>query len=794
MRAFFTALFLALAIVVTGFSLAGPVRLAAYAQNTLLAPDYDAWERVAQRAENALEDKRASNAAFEGLREELVTWRTDFIAAQDTNLARISTLRIQISALGPEPESGGFEPAELTLRRSELSEQLQVLEAPKLRAVEAFSRADGLIGETDIVIRERQTAQLFELQESPVNPTLWPGAIQELSASFVAAKSEVQSAWGSDALKKNLRENSVISLFFLLVAIVLLWRGRHWMVRLTSQVQGAHSGPNAGVRGFFLSLSQILLPSIGIYAFVVALFSTELLGFRGQLIADGLIPIGVAFFSARWLALRLLPRSTVRQNFLQIPEASAEKLRRFAGGLGLIWGGNRLLTQLADFDGYSIASRVVLQFPFILIAGFMLFHFGRTLRRSVDESGAELHADWSFRRRSTDMLGRVLIVVGVLGPLVAAIGYSTGAVAVVFPMILSLGLLALLIVLAGVMRDIYALLTGHDDETARNALIPILVSFVLFLMAIPVFALIWGARVADLNEIWTKFLAGYQLGETRISPTDFLTFAVVFVVGYMATRLMQSTLRSSVLPKTQIDAGGQTAIVSGLGYVGIFLAAVIAISTAGIDLSSLAIVAGALSVGIGFGLQNIVSNFVAGIILLIERPVAEGDWIEVGGYSGTVREISVRSTRIATFDRTEVIIPNSDLVSSAVTNYTRGNLVGRAVISVGVAYGTDTQKVERILGEIAQAHPLVSMDPGPAVHFIDFGADSMDFEIRAILKDVNFILRVKSDINHEIAKRFAEEGIEIPFAQRDVWLRNAGELPGGTAKPPPKKKPQRKAK
>lgn len=740
------------------------------------APNYDSWKNIAQRAEIAVENGRASTGALEALRTQIAGWREQFLAAQSANQARIATLNSQVASLGTVAE-GSEEAPDIAARRAELNAQLQRLRTPVVAAEEAYSRADGVIKEIDALIRERQTDALLKGGPIPLNPVYWGPAFETLRKSSAAVGQEVTSSLKSETQRQSVGSSLPQVIIFGLVGLVLMLRGRRWSILIVNFLRD-RSARGTGVWKFIASLLQILLPTLGLMAFVEAFLEAGVLGLRGTLLIDNVPWYGLILLSFWWLAGQLFPRNDADM-ILPVEPKHASKARWYitASAFSLIVA--LLLSVLATYDNWSDETRAVIGFPVLVVTGLILYRIGRILRVAlIDTSGDDENS--KYRLRISKLLGRAAILVAIFGPLIAALGYGNAAARLMFASVSSLALFGLVLVLQAFISDIYAFVM-RKEKSDEESLFPVLMGFVLVLGALPLIALLWGARPADITEVWTRFQEGFAIGDSRISPGDFITFAVLFSAGYMVTRLLQGAMRTSILPRTKLDKGGRNAIVSGIGYIGIFLAAVISISQAGIDLSNIALVAGALSVGIGFGLQNIVSNFVSGIILLIERPIAEGDWIEVGGKMGYVRGISVRSTRIETFDRTDVIVPNADLVSGMVTNWTRGKTVGRVIVPVGVAYGNDTRKVENVLLGIAREHSMVLLNPAPSIVFQGFGADSLDFEIRAILRDVNFVLSVKSDMNHEIAKRFAEEGIEIPFAQRDIWLRNPEVLTAGAS-------------
>ncbi len=747
--------------------LPGPEAAATYSTGGDLAGiDYTIWDGMADRAESEISNRHSSTERLDVIRSQLAKWRSAFLTAQSANSSRIATLREQIEALGPAPAEGTTESEDISRRREELANELIKVQAPGITADEAYRRADGLIHEIDRTLRERQADALLQLWPSPLNPSNWPEAAIGLSDTLLRLWDEVDSGWADPKARKELYDNLPLIIVLLGLAAGHMIFVRRWFDRLTDRLQARASVRGRHFWALLASLGGVILPSLGVVALSVALTLSGMLGEIGSVIVKALPFAGFVIFGFGWIGRQAFPRIQANNPVLPLPPEGRAEGRFLSLLMGLTIATDLVRIAAMEPQAYSDATTSVMSFPILLAGGLILLRLARTLRRArlQERTGA-------YGVRMVLILARGLSIVGLAGPVLAGFGYVQAAEAMIYPAMQSFALIASLFILQRLISDGWSLITRSDDMS-REALVPVLVGFALAIQSLPVLALIWGARFSDLTEIWARFTEGFSLGGATISPTDFMIFALVFVIGYMLTRLFQGALRTTILPKTKMDQGGQTALVAGVGYVGIFLAALIAINAAGIDLSGLAIVAGALSVGIGFGLQTIVSNFVSGIILLVERPVSEGDWIEVGGVQGKVKSISVRSTRIETFDRNDVIVPNADLITGRVTNWTRFNLSGRIIVPVSVALGTDTRRVERILNEIAEEQPLVILSPPPVIALMSYTATQLNFEMRVILRDVNFSLQVRSDINHRVMERLTAEGIPIvpppaPVAEPD---------------------------
>jgi len=309
----------------------------------------------------------------------------------------------------------------------------------------------------------------------------------------------------------------------------------------------------------------------------------------------------------------------------------------------------------------------------------------------------------------------------------------------------------------------------HFDEVTEDRVglaLSIFIDMLVLLIGIPLILMQWGFQWGDITTMAARIMREINIGSISISLAGIITGIVVFVIGFFVTRWFQTWLDESVLTRSRTDAGVRNSIRTVVGYAGLAVAALIGISAAGINLSSLALVAGGLSLGIGFGLQNIVQNFVSGLILLAERPFKAGDWIVAGSVSGTVKKISVRATEIETFQRQTVILPNSELINAAVGNWTHRNKVGRIDIKVIVAYGSDARKVHSVLLEVARSHPAVLRNPDPFVLLGNIGDAGLEFEIRVFLADITSSMGVQNELRFAILEALVNEDIMISYAPR----------------------------
>jgi len=405
-------------------------------------------------------------------------------------------------------------------------------------------------------------------------------------------------------------------------------------------------------------------------------------------------------------------------------------------------------------------------------------------------------------RRLLLLVGRgALYLTAVVPAFASGLGYHTLSTAFLLNLLLSVViLLALGTFGAGVAHALRRLESAAPPEALAPVVTPQRISSATRMLAALVrglavtaglvgVAAVWGLPLQRVWGVLGPVLFGFDVGGYRISLLALIAAVAVLVAAFYVGRWIRRRMLERMLPRMTSDAGLRNSIASLAYYVVLVIGVLLAVSVAGFDLTNLAIIAGALSVGIGFGLQNIVNNFVSGLILLFERPIRVGDVIDYQGQWAEVQEIRVRSTVIRTYDRSELIVPNSELVSTTVTNWTHSNKMARIVLEVGVAYGSDTERVRELLLQAAAEHPQVYTDPAPSVLFRNFGDSALEFQLR-FFTHLDYYLAAPSDLRFRIDRMFRDEDITIPFPQRDIHLyreetEDAPQAPSGSGGQPP---------
>jgi len=709
--------------------------------------------------------------------------QADGLASRGSIEAKI--LSAKIAALGPEPAEGAGEPEYLSEKRTELTSKLGAVQQPIMHLRDAQVTAAVLVSELDAKISGIGQRRLFQSSMSPLDPRLWIDGAQNLGAGISAFQASVGT--GSERLgRTGLILGALIVALFVVGLPLLAGLARR---KLTGFVDKRLLSGGTIARRLMLTmvLDGVLAIVLGLSLLLAALaMLIAIIPFVGT---EQVAAIGVAFILAgtiiaisHWLGRGVLMSPFPELRLLTLPEPDDQKALTIVRRIAYVLAAELVVANFEEFGLLGPSLSRLLSALLVIAGAWLLWQLANAIvaARRFSQERVAATSDEHVSEARIDFASPVARAIKLfsLAAIAAAVaGYALLARHIFAGLLLSLGAICTAVY---VHRSFGLLVTslasGHFRRYRRILhFLPLVVGLVATLLVIPVLAVIWGYSANEIGDGLLTLRNGIEFGEVKLSAGDVFTFLIVFFAGFFLTRWLQRFLKISVMPEFGMDAGAEAALLTFLGYIGITLAAVVAIATTGLDLSSLAFIAGALSVGLGFGLQSVVENFTSGILLLMERPIKVGDWIEVGEHSGIVRKIAVRSTHVETFDRHQIIIPNSQLITEVVKNRSFSAAPTRIVVPVGVAYGTDLENARAILLDIVKATAKILPDPEPAVAVDGFGDSAINMKILAFVAEATDGAPTASQLYFAIARRFAEEGIEIPFPQRDLHVRSVTE-------------------
>jgi small-conductance mechanosensitive channel len=738
------------------------------------------WQRELERLESDIKKPSLRYSDLNGLRDEVQRVRggiQDFWSRLEPPLA---AAKAQVDLLGPAPAVGQPpEPEQVARNRAELNYHLGLLSAGQAAVHSANLRIDNVINAIQDIRRKNFTTNLFQPVPGIYSYQTWARLPDYVPLATSRVRDLVADWWGGVRDQGEVLLIAFEAVLLWLVLTVAGWCGVRRLRRWRHEDEPPfwrRASAAAGV--ILLRILPVVVPIAFLYGIIG---EAQALPERGGWIFYSAAQSIIIIFAVNALVITVFAPGASQWRLIPASDRAAARICGLVLGLAIVYGATTLIYVVTRIVQAPFALTVAVAFPSsLLLAGIVVAILLTPLNGQHRDGMPSLR--WLSALRIPIWVTVAAIVVSALAGYLALSRFLAQQLIVTGSILAFVYLLLLWVdgFMQGLGDDSAAAggwlkeRVGLEQRRREQLVLPIglLLKFAVLVLSVPLILLQWGYTGPDIYDWYEQLFFGFRIGNTQVSFAVLLASIIVFGLAYAAARLFQGWLDARVLKPAGVSGGVRDSIRIGVGYVGIVIAALAAFSYAGFNLSNLAIVAGALSVGIGFGLQSVVNNFVSGLILLAERPIKVGDLVVVGGEEGYVRKISVRSTEVETFERARVLIPNSYFITEKVKNWTLRDNIRRIVIPVGVAYGSDPRKAKAILLKVAQDNPNVMTMPAPSVELEEFGADSLNFKLYAFVYDLNKAGSTSTDLRIAILEAFNEAGIAIPFRQADVTLRN----------------------
>ena len=626
--------------------------------------------------------------------------------------------------------------------------------------------------------------QTFARSSSILSPLLWATVVRETPRDL-AALGGLLKAWASDDIARA-TAGQWLGFIAIILALLALAAPLRWVTLrvIARDPKVAEPGRlRRALAALWTALVLACLPILALLAVSYALDAFDLSYPQLQGVQEAFFDGLKVLFIANAIAHGLLAPGQPRWRVLDLPEPVVRRCLRVWLGVAAIVALEKVLEPIDNAVSASLNVTVATRGACALVAALLMAQGLRRIyapREAASAAGPAPADAWPAARALAWLLTLVIFAAVVVGYvafatfLLGQIVRDVGAIAVLYlvAVVIDAGAGVALQPKAMIGRSLMMIAALRKEALEQLAVLIQGAARVTFFVAAALLILgPWGIQSQDMLGSLRAAYFGFKYGDVTISVSSILAATFVFILGVLVTRTVQNWLASQLLPRTRLDDGLRNSVKTIFGYIGFVLALTLGAGQIGLDFQKLALIAGALSVGIGFGLQSVVNNFVSGLIILWERAVRVGDMVVVGADSGFIRRINVRSTEIETFDRAMLIVPNSNLVSGVVKNWVRADRVGRIIIAINVAFDSDPEAVREILIAAAKAQDLVLSIPAPTALFSEFGEWAMKFQLICFVDEIEMADRVKSEILFDLHRRLKAANLRVPYPRQDFdWV------------------------